>query len=275
MMQCFDSINDGTFTPLSPLFNYWFSRYILNGKAPTSDDGSTILAAMQALVNYGNAPELDWPITSPLEGKPSTKAQTDAKPYNVLKYFTIPESTVSDPTKNTEILSLKQLLYSNSPVMFGCDVHDSIMNVGSDGLEPYAPENSKTDPIDGGHARWLRGFNDSIVIPKAPIKGAFLVRNSWNGWGLNGDSWVSYQVFIDQETDDMGITSANYPSNNPTPPSPVPTPPGPSPQPDPTIYSIVMELDSALPLMKKSSSKYVKQAVVIVQDCITELSKLE
>ena len=173
MMQCFDLINDGAFTKLSPLFNYWFSRYILNGKVPTSDDGSTILAAMQALVNYGNAPELDWPITSPLEGKPSTKAQTDAKAYNVLKYFTIPESTVSDPTKNTEILSLKQLLYSNSPVMFGCDVHDSIMNVGSDGLEPYAPENSKTDPIDGAH-----------VIFSSLIELGNIVRNQMPLWLL-------------------------------------------------------------------------------------------
>jgi hypothetical protein len=51
MMQCFDLINNGQFTKLSPLFNYWFSRCILNGKAPTSDDGSTILASMQALVN--------------------------------------------------------------------------------------------------------------------------------------------------------------------------------------------------------------------------------
>ena len=108
--------------------------------------------------------------------------------------------------------------------MFGCEVHNSIMKVGNDGLEPYAPENSTTDPVAGGHARYIIGWDDNKVIPNAPIKGAFLVMNSWGAsWGANGTSWVSYQVWNDQETDDMGITSMIVPTPSPTP-TPTATP---------------------------------------------------
>jgi hypothetical protein len=227
---------------------------------------------------YGNTPDSDWPFTSPLNTKPSAKALVDAVGYSLIKYFTIPEDTTKDPTKNTKILTMKQVLSANSPIGFGSDVRNSIMNVGTDGLEPYSTDDAK-DPIAGGHARVIIGYDDTIVIPGAPIKGAFRVRNSWDtDWGDKGYSWVSYQIFIDQQTDCMGVTSENYPSNNPTPtpsPTPTPTPTPVPPQPDNPIYDVVMELDSALPLMKKSTSKYVKQAVTIVQDCITKLSKLE
>jgi hypothetical protein len=92
------------------------------------------------------------------------------------------------------------------------------MNVGSNGLEPYSTNDAK-DPIAGGHARVIIGYDDTIVIPGAPIKGAFRVRNSWGtGWGDKGHSWVNYQVFIDQQTDCMGVTSENYHGNNPVPP---------------------------------------------------------
>jgi hypothetical protein len=214
-----DLIIKGTFTELSVLFNYWYSRYILNGKAPTSDDGATILSSFQAMMSpYGNAPDIDWPFTSPLNVKPSAKALQDAVGYSLIKYFTIPDDLTKDPTKNTKILTMKQVLSANSPIGFGSDVRNSIMNVGSNGLEPYSTNDAK-DPIAGGHARVIIGYDDTIVIPGAPIKGAFRVRNSWGtGWGDKGHSWVSYQVFIDQQTDCMGVTSENYPGNNPVPP---------------------------------------------------------
>ena len=198
-----DLIVNGKFTELSVLFNYWYSRYILNGKAPTSDDGATILSSFQAMMSpYGNAPDSDWPFTSPLNTKPSTKALADAVAYSLIKYFTIPEDTTKDPTKNTKILTMKQVLSANSPIGFGSDVGNSIFNVGTDGLEPY----NKKEAVAGGHARVIIGYDDTIVIPGAPIKGAFRVRNSWDKtWGDQGYSWVSYQVFIDQQTDRKSV----------------------------------------------------------------------
>jgi C1A family cysteine protease len=113
---------------------------------------------------------------------------------------------------------MKQVLSANSPIGFGSDVRNSIINVGFNGLEPYSTDDAK-DPIAGGHARVIIGYDDTIAIPGAPIKGAFRVRNSWNtDWGDKGYSWVSYQIFIDQQTDCMGVTSENYPGNNPVPP---------------------------------------------------------
>jgi hypothetical protein len=214
-----DLIINEKYTELSVLANYYWSRLILNGKAPTGDDGATILSSFQAMMSpYGNAPDTDWPFTSPLNTKPSAKALTDAVGYSLIKYFTIPEDSTKDPTKNTKILTMKQVLSANSPLGFGSDVDDTIMNVGSDGKEPYK-KNPLVNGQPAGHARVIIGYDDTIVIPGAPIKGAFRVRNSWDKtWGDEGYSWVSYQVFIDQQTDCMGVTSENYPSNNPVPP---------------------------------------------------------
>jgi hypothetical protein len=63
---------------------------------------------------YGNAPDTDWPFTSPLNTKPSVKALADAVAYSLIKYFTIPEDTTKDPTNNTKILTMKQVLSANS-----------------------------------------------------------------------------------------------------------------------------------------------------------------
>jgi hypothetical protein len=98
------------------------------------------------------------------------------------------------------------------------------MNVGTTGIEPYASPNSTTDPIAGGHARWVLGWDDTKVIKGTSTKGAFLIMNSWSaGWGANGLSYISYQVWKDQETDDMGITNLVVPVT-PTPPAPQPDP---------------------------------------------------
>ena len=112
----YENIVDGGYTELSVKYNYWFSRYILNGGVPTGDDGSTILAAFQAMQQYGMSPDTDWPQTAGLNVKPSQKAQTDAKNFSVVKYFTIPEDTTKDPTKNTKLLTMKQVLAANSHI---------------------------------------------------------------------------------------------------------------------------------------------------------------
>jgi hypothetical protein len=96
--------------------------------------------------SYGNAQDTDWPFTSPLNTKPSAKALADAVAYSLINYFTIHEKYYKDPTKNTKILTMEQVLSANSPIGFGSDVRNSIMNVGYNGLEPYSTDDNK-DPI--------------------------------------------------------------------------------------------------------------------------------
>lgn len=202
----------GNTDDLSEMFIGYWSRYICGGGPPVGDYGSTILATMQAAQKYGVCLENLWPyIESKENTKPSSTANNNAKLYKISKYFAIQNDS-------NKIDNIKKSIYAAVPIMFGCEVHSSIMNVGSDGIEPYAKSSSVSDPAVGGHARYIYGWDDNRTIPNAPIKGAFLVRNSWGpDWGANGDSWVSYQVWKDQETDDMGITSAIFPNVAPVP----------------------------------------------------------
>lgn len=197
---------------LSEMFLGYWSRYICEGGAPTGDNGSTIIATMQAQQQYGICLEKTWTYVDAKENiKPSDVAVKEASQYEVGKYFAIDE----DANVTTNI---KKSIYAGTPIMYGSEVHQSIDNVGTDGIEPYAKSSSTSDPVVGGHARWIYGWDDTKTIKGTTKKGAFLVRNSWGGsWGCYGDSWVSYQVFLDQETDPMGITSAIAPTNTPTP----------------------------------------------------------
>lgn len=197
---------NGYIDELSEMFLGYYSRYICEGGKPTGDNGSTILATMQAMVKYGVCLALTWPYVDKDEDvTPSTIAINEAKTLEVGKYFSIPNDS-------NKLTAIKQSIYAGVPIMYGSDVHNSIMNVDSTGIEPYAPENSTKDPIAGGHARFILGFDDTKVITGTTTKGAFLVMNSWsNRWGANGLSWISYQTWRDQETDDMGITSVISP----------------------------------------------------------------
>ena len=193
----------GVVEELSEMFLGYYSRYILEGnKPPTGDQGSTILATAQALQKFGSCIEKLWPYLDANENsEPSREAVNAAQTLEVGKYFAIPNDS-------NKITSIKKSLYAGVPLMYGSEVHQSIMKVGKDGLEPYAPEKSTTDKVVGGHARYIIGWDDSKQIPNAPTKGAFQVMNSWGpDWGDNGTSWISYQVWKDQETNDMGITN--------------------------------------------------------------------
>ena len=190
---------------LSEMFLGYFSRYILNdNQPPEGDNGSTILATLQALQQFGICKEATWKYSDDMENvEPSQEAKDEAAQLEVGEIFKIPQTQDED-----KLTAMKQVLYAGRPLDYGSDVHQSIMNVGSDGKEPYADLYSEDDPVVGGHSRQVIDYDDDIEIPNAPIKGAFLVMNSWGkDWGNDGLSWVSYQVWLDEETDDMGLTS--------------------------------------------------------------------
>jgi len=207
----------------SEMYLYYFNRYVMNGDTPPSgDEGCTIRDTMTAMQVWGIGLESAFAYTTQnFDKQPSQVVIDTAKTYDVSKYFIIPDDIY-------KVNAIKQSIYAGVPVMAGWDVHESIFHVGSDGLEPYASSNSVNDPLAGGHARYLWGWDDAVSVPGTTSKGAFYVRNSWGpSWGAKGNSLVPYKTFTDQQIDAMGITSANYPA--PTPP-PKPTP-GPKPTP--------------------------------------------
>jgi C1A family cysteine protease len=202
----------GSYKDLSKTYLAYWSRYILGGnKPPVGDNGSTILATFQALQQYGMCLTSTLPYETSLENvRPSDSAIAEGKNLEVGKYFAIPED-------DNKLTAIKTSLSAGVPLAYGSPVHNSIFSVSANGVESYASPTSKVDKIVGDHARKITGFNDNMVIPGAPIKGAFEIKNSWGpGWGKNGVSYVSYQTWLDNETDDMGITSINSPV---TPPS--------------------------------------------------------
>jgi C1A family cysteine protease len=249
----------GVWNELSELFLGYYSRYICEGGTPSGDNGSTILATAQAMAQYGICFASTWPYVESKENtRPPTSAVNEAKKFEVGKYFAIPNN-------NNKLTAIKQSIYAGVPIMYGSDVHESIMNVDSTGIEPYASPDSTTDPVAGGHARWVLGWDDTKSIKGTITKGAFLVMNSWSSsWGANGTSWVSYQTWLDQETDDMGITNmvAPIPVPNPTPvptPTPAPTPvPTPTPSPVPPIDPCPATMASAKKIVYSTDLNSVK-----------------
>lgn len=167
IMRFYDKVNYGTFKDFSRLFLYYWSRYIMNGnKKPTEDTGATIRDTMKAMQKYGIALEKNWPYTrANLNKTPSVKVNNEGDDYQVLKYFKLPEKNIN---------RIKQAIYAGTPVMFGSIVYESIMNVGSDGLEPYP---GPADPEAGAHARVVEGWDDDIEIPisgtNKTVKGGF------------------------------------------------------------------------------------------------------
>ena len=201
---------------LSEMFLGYYARYILNdNEPPEGDDGCTVLATLQALQRFGICKEVTWKYVDANENvEPPKTARDEATQVEVGEVFAIPQTQ-----NEAKLIAMKQVLYAGRPLDYGSNVHQSIMDVGADGKEPYATEDSEDDPVVGGHSRQVVDYDDDMEVPNAPIKGAFLIMNSWGAdWGADGTSWVSYQVWLDEETDDMGVTSIK----SVTPPTPIP-----------------------------------------------------
>ena len=184
----------------------------------------------------------------------------------------------------TNINEIKEAIYIFNAIGIGINFPASAMDQFNAGQPWTVVKGSK---IEGGHYIPILGYDGTYFycitwgqIQKMDYNffktycdesWAILSTEMLNNNGLTPEGFNNTQL----QADLTAITGQPSPSPTPTP-TPTPTPsPTPIPPIDPTIYSIIMELDSALPLMKKSSSKYVKQAVTIVQDAISKLGALK
>jgi len=256
-IQFLEKKQNNTFIDASRLFIYYNTRHLLENTS--GDVGATIRDTIKSVVTYGACKEDTWPyIEGKYDTKPLQSCYDEALNYQTLTYVAL--KTLAD---------IQTTLAGGLPVQIGILVFESFENVGSDGIVPMP---KSTEELLGSHA--------VLVVGYKVINGILylIVRNSWSAnWGDHGYFYLPTAYLTKKYSDGSMysddwwvILTEEYIQN----PSPGPSP-GASPQPDPDIYAIVMELDSALPLMKKSTSKNVKQAMAIVNDCITKLSKLE
>jgi C1A family cysteine protease len=83
-------------------------------------------------------------------------------------------------------------LSHGQPIVFGFDVFQNFENYTSGVLEAPGPN----DQYLGGHCTCIYETDDSV--------NAALVRNSWgDGWGINGDFWMSYDYLASRMTSDF------------------------------------------------------------------------
>lgn len=139
------------------------------------DAGANIRDVFKAANKYGVCDEIIYPYNERSIFKtPPVKAYKSAfeKPTT---YELLPQS----------VASVKDCIASGFSVIFGFDVYESFMNIGSDGLMPLP---TATERIIGGHAVCVVGYDDT--------KKLLTVRNSWgSSWGDKGHFYMPYSFF--------------------------------------------------------------------------------
>jgi hypothetical protein len=147
------------------MYEYRMSR-ILGGDFP-GDNGATVADAVQATIQYGVAPETDWPY--------DPNGIDDTPPANVAG------DAVKDETNNSYLVDSAQgynqtlvniqtaLAVTGLPVVYGTPVYAQIEDVGSDGIIDM-PSGASI----GGHCMMFFGYQP----------GYLWTLNSWGeGWG--------------------------------------------------------------------------------------------
>lgn len=211
-------VNKNIFTP-SRLFIYYNERE-LEGTT-SQDSGANIRDGIKTINSTGICKESLWSYDiTKFTVKPPEICYTEAKKYTSTVYATVDQTETS----------LKTVLNSGYPIVFGFYVFQSFENkdVANTGIMPVP--NTDTEMLLGGHCVVIVGYDDS--------KKAFLIRNSWgNSWGCDYDYnptngatlpnggyfLMPYSCVLDKNisTDFWVVSKVTDPSNLPDP-APVP-----------------------------------------------------
>lgn len=166
---------NGKNTERSRLFVYYYER-LLEGTV-NRDSGAYIRDGIKVTYNYGVPLESLWPYdVKKYRVPPSKEANADALRRKVTLY-----------ERAADFNSCINALTNGYPVVVGFEVYASFMGsiVGRTGIMPYP--NTKTEPLLGGHAVLLVGYDNS--------KQWFIVKNSWgSSWGDKGYFYMPYRV---------------------------------------------------------------------------------
>lgn len=204
-------IATGSFFNGSRLALYKWAR---DHDGTTGDAGSHLSSMAWVLANKGVPPETHWPYDiSQFDVEPPPNVAADAA-----KDETTKETRLDDPDEQVTINNIKVALNSGYPVMLGITCYESIFSVGADGNIPMP---SRKDPVAGGHAICIVGYDDNHVNAEG-TKGALKMKNSWGtGWGAQGYGWISYNYAL-KTNDAVGdcwaiLAESDFPTSAPTP----------------------------------------------------------
>lgn len=154
----------------SELFHYVNARK-LGGFPITDDTGTYIRDCFKALLQFGNAPEQDWPYdVSKFRLEPPLIAYQDALAHQAVRYVSVPNNDDA----------IDAVLSAGFPVCFGIALYQN-WPMGNGVFTIPNPQGQ----IIGGHAMNFVGHDRNRRMRK--------IRNQWGtAWGDHGYAEISY-----------------------------------------------------------------------------------
>jgi len=194
MVEYFECRAFGRHTDASRLFLYKVTRDLLGW---TGDTGAFLRTTMAALALFGVPPERYWQYVVPnFDVEPNAFCYAFAQNYQAITYYRLdPPGTAPAAL----LVTIKNLLASGLPSMFGFTVYDSYQQGNTTGKIPFPVA---SDRQVGGHAVMAVGYDDAMRIKNTgsgavETIGALLIRNSWGaGWGAGGYGWLPYEYVL-------------------------------------------------------------------------------
>lgn len=231
----------------SRIFLYYNTRHLIENTS--GDVGASIRDTIKSAVKQGICLEDSCPYdVSKFDIKPSDASYAEALNYQALTYVSL--SNFDD---------IKVTLAGGNPVQLGILLFSSFENVRSDGIVPM-PQSG--EEYLGGHAVLAVGYKTINGIKY------LICKNSWgSNWGYKGYFYLPEEYFnkkyegYSYTSDFWTILTAEYIQDIP---EPVITP-------NVDVDSAVNNINLAQAILKKSTSKYVKQANVYLNDAKTDL----
>lgn len=165
-----------SFSYLSRLQHYFDERELTGNTA--NDSGSSISGALIMMANRGVAPEPMWDYTKPITLMPTPSVYTEAAKTLLTSWAQL----------GNDIVSVKQALAADNPVVIGLHLRRSFIYARSNG--GVVPMPSVTEPNVGEHAVCLVGYGS--------LPGYFTFANSkGQNWGDDGFGYLPEAVIGD------------------------------------------------------------------------------
>ncbi len=181
------------------------------------DRGSSIYNAFQLLSSKGasSCSRMPYDVKN-YTRQPDGSARSEAAGF-------VADSFKQIPCEDHD--AIKAVLAKRMPVVGGFKVTKDMYEMGSSGVW-----DSFTEPVKGGHAMAVVGYDDSKRSDRGH-RGAFKFVNSWGtSYGVSGFGWISYENWANV----CKYTYVLYPKQGGGGEEPKPTP-GPSPEPSGTV----------------------------------------